>query len=42
LTRELQPDDPQTIGPYRLVGQLGQGGMGGRSWVSPRAGGRWQ
>src|SRR5271165_1959007 len=25
---ELQPGDPQTIGPYRLVGRLGQGGMG--------------
>src|SRR5271166_3408081 len=25
---ELQPGDPQTIGPYRMVGRLGQGGMG--------------
>lgn len=25
---ELEPGDPQTIGPYRLVGQLGRGGMG--------------
>ena len=24
----LQPDDPREIGPYRLVGQLGRGGMG--------------
>ena len=26
--RELQPGDPQRIGPYRLVGRLGAGGMG--------------
>jgi serine/threonine protein kinase len=25
---ELQPDDPSEIGPYRLLGQLGSGGMG--------------
>ena len=24
----LKPGDPQLIGPYRLVGQLGSGGMG--------------
>ena len=24
----LQPDDPREIGPYRLLGQLGSGGMG--------------
>jgi eukaryotic-like serine/threonine-protein kinase len=28
VVRQLQPGDPQTIGPYRLVGRLGQGGMG--------------
>ena len=24
----LQPEDPREIGPYRLLGQLGNGGMG--------------
>ena len=24
----LQPEDPREIGPYRLLGQLGRGGMG--------------
>jgi len=28
VVKELQPGDPQAIGPYRLVGRLGQGGMG--------------
>ena len=28
MIKELQPGDPQAIGPYRLVGRLGQGGMG--------------
>jgi serine/threonine protein kinase len=28
MVRELQPGDPQVIGPYRLRGQLGAGGMG--------------
>ena len=36
--RELQAGDPQRIGPYRLVGRLGTGGMGGFSW--PSVGGR--
>ncbi len=26
--QELQAGDPQRIGPYRLVGRLGAGGMG--------------
>ena len=28
MTHELQPEDPQLIGPYRLRGRLGTGGMG--------------
>jgi len=28
MVGELQPGDPRAIGPYRLVGRLGQGGMG--------------
>ena len=28
MMRELQPEDPQLIGPYRLRGRLGAGGMG--------------
>ena len=39
MVRELQPGDPQTIGPYRLVGQLGSGGMG-RVFLGVSAGGR--
>ena len=35
----LQPGDPQTIGPYRLVGRLGSGGMG-RVYLGVSAGGR--
>jgi eukaryotic-like serine/threonine-protein kinase len=37
--RELQPGDPAAIGPYRLVGQLGQGGMG-RVYLGVSPGGR--
>src|ERR1700734_3146196 len=39
MVRGLQPGDPQTIGPYRLVGQLGGGGMG-RVFLGVSAGGR--
>ncbi len=35
----LNPGDPQLIGPYRLVGQLGSGGMG-RVFLGLSAGGR--
>jgi len=37
--RGLQPGDPRLIGPYRLVGQLGCGGMG-RVYLGLSAGGR--
>jgi serine/threonine protein kinase len=39
VARELQPGDPPTIGPYRLVGRLGGGGMG-RVFLGVSAGGR--
>jgi serine/threonine protein kinase len=39
LVSELRPEDPQAIGPYRLVGQLGQGGMG-RVFLGVSPGGR--
>ena len=39
MVKELQPGDPQTIGPYRVVGQLGSGGMG-RVFLGVSAGGR--
>jgi serine/threonine protein kinase len=35
----LQPDDPRDIGPYRLLGQLGSGGMG-QVFLGMSAGGR--
>ena len=28
VVKDLQPGDPRVIGPYRVVGRLGQGGMG--------------
>ena len=39
MVRELQAGDPEAIGPYRLVGQLGGGGMG-RVFLGVSAGGR--
>jgi predicted Ser/Thr protein kinase len=39
VLRELRPGDPRGIGPYRLVGQLGDGGMG-RVFLGRSAGGR--
>jgi serine/threonine protein kinase len=39
VLRGLQPSDPPTIGSYRLVGQLGGGGMG-RVFLGVSAGGR--
>jgi serine/threonine protein kinase len=38
MVQELQPGDPQVIGPYRLRGQLGAGGMG-RVFLGLSAGG---
>src|ERR1700685_2372606 len=38
MWRELQPDDPGLIGPYRLRGVLGAGGMG-RVFLGVSAGG---
>jgi len=28
VVQDLLPGDPHTVGPYRLLGRLGQGGMG--------------
>ncbi len=39
MMRELQPGDPQLIGPYRLRGRLGTGGMG-QVFLGLSAGGR--
>src|ERR1700719_5085751 len=39
MMRELQPEDPRLIGPYRLVGRLGAGGMG-RVFLGMSAAGR--
>jgi serine/threonine protein kinase len=39
VLQELRPGDPRVIGPYRLIGQLGGGGMG-RVFLGRSAGGR--
>ena len=39
MMHQLQPEDPQLIGPYRLRGRLGTGGMG-RVFLGVSAGGR--
>jgi eukaryotic-like serine/threonine-protein kinase len=39
MWQELQPGDPQVIGPYRIGGQLGVGGMG-RVFFGVSVGGR--
>jgi serine/threonine protein kinase len=39
MVRDLQSGDPRQIGPYRLIGQLGCGGMG-RVFLGLSAGGR--
>ena len=39
MVRELQPGDPRQVGPYRLLGQLGGGGMG-RVYLGMSEGGR--
>jgi serine/threonine protein kinase len=39
MWQELQPGDPQLIGPYRIRGQLGVGGMG-RVFLGVSEGGR--
>src|ERR1700684_1277834 len=39
MLRELEPGDPQVIGPYRLRSRLGHGGMG-QVFLGTSAGGR--
>ena len=39
MISELRADDPATVGPYRVIGRLGTGGMG-RVFLGQSAGGR--
>ena len=39
MMHELQPTDPRLIGPYRLRGRFGEGGMG-QVFLGLSAGGR--
>ena len=42
MIKELRPDDPAAVGPYRLLGRLGTGGMGACSSASRPAAGWWR
>ena len=38
--RSLRPGDPRELGEYRIVGRLGEGGMGVSTWPGPATTGR--